>query len=191
VALTQAQRALAGVTITAPIDGTVLAVAGTVGSQVSGPGSSGFVTIGDLNEPQVQANFSQTEVAKVKIGQSATITLPARPGQTYEGSVTHIDMAPTTTGTLVQYGVMIAFGPVPKGLLLGETATIQVTVQESDGTLYVPAAAVSSGPNGSSTVRVRSGKGTATRTVRIGVRGDQYVEIRSGLTSGAQVVVPH
>ncbi|MCW2883913.1 MAG: Membrane-fusion protein-like protein [Streptosporangiaceae bacterium] len=191
VTLDQARRALAGTVITAPIDGTVLTVAGTVGSQVSGPGASGFVTIGDLNELQVQAKFSQTEVAELKIGQAATITLATRSGQSYDGSVTHIDPAATTTGTLVQYGVMIAFDQVPKGLLLGQTATVQVTVRESDGTLYVPAAAVGPGSNGSATVRVEHGTATSTRAVQIGVRGDQYVEIRSGLVAGDRVLLPH
>jgi multidrug efflux pump subunit AcrA (membrane-fusion protein) len=188
VNLAQARRALTGVTLTAPIDGTVLTVAGTVGSQVSGPGSSGFVTIGDLDELQVRAMFSQTEVAKVKIGQAATITLATRQGTSYNGTVTHIDPAATTTGALVQYGVMIAFDAVPKGLLLGQAATVQVTVEESDGTLYLPAAAVGPGSDGSSTVQVRQGPRTASRTVWIGVRGDQYVEIRSGLVAGDQVV---
>jgi RND family efflux transporter MFP subunit len=190
VALTQAKRALAGTAITAPIDGTVLAVAGTVGSQVTGPGSSGFVTIGDLAEPQIQAMFSQTEVAKLKIGQDTEVTLPTRQGTSYGGTVTHIDAAATTTGTLVQYGVMIAFNEVPKGLLLGQTATVQVTVQQSDSTLYVPASAVTSGANGSYTVRVQHGSGTTIHTVRVGVRGDQNVEIKSGLTTADRVVLP-
>jgi multidrug efflux pump subunit AcrA (membrane-fusion protein) len=86
---------------------------------------------------------------------------------------------------------MIAFDQVPKGLLLGQTATVQVTVRESDGTLYVPAAAVGPGSNGSATVRVEHGTATSTRAVQIGVRGDQYVEIRSGLVAGDRVLLPH
>jgi multidrug efflux pump subunit AcrA (membrane-fusion protein) len=104
--------------------------------------------------------------------------------------VTHIDPAATTTGTLVQYNVMIAFNEVAKGLLLGQTATVQVTVQESDGTLYVPATAVTPGANGSYTVRVQHGSGTSIRTVRVGVRGDKNVEIQSGLTTADRVVLP-
>jgi RND family efflux transporter MFP subunit len=190
VTLAQARRALAGTVITAPIDGTVLTVAGAVGSQVSGPGSSGFVTIGNLDELQVQAKFSQTEVAELKIGQPARITLATRQGESYDGTVTHIDPAATTTGTLVQYGVMIAFDQVPAGLLLGQTATVQVTVRESDGTLYVPAAAVVPRSNGTYAVQVRHGSDTSTRAVRIGVRGDQYIEIRSGLVAGDRVLLP-
>jgi multidrug efflux pump subunit AcrA (membrane-fusion protein) len=188
VALNQAQRALAGTVITAPIDGTVITVAGDVGTQVSGPGSSGFVTLGDLTELQVKASFSQTDVAKLKIGQTAAISLATRAGQSFDGSVTHIEPAATTTGSLVQYGVNIAFDNVPTGLLLGQTATVLVTVQQAQGTLYVPATALRAGTSGTYQVQVRRAGGTQTRSVQIGVRGDQYVEIRSGLSSGDQVV---
>jgi HlyD family secretion protein len=188
VALNQAQRALAGTVITAPIDGTVITVAGDVGTQVSGPGSSGFVTLGDLTELQVKASFSQTDVAKLKIGQTAAISLATRTGQSYDGTVTHIEPAATVTGSLVQYGVNIAFDTVPKGLLLGQTATVLVTVQQAQGTLYVPATALRTGTSGTYQVEVHRAGGTQTRSVQIGVRGDQYVEIRSGLSSGDQVV---
>jgi HlyD family secretion protein len=188
VALNQAQRALAGTVITAPIDGTVITVAGDVGTQVSGPGASGFVTLGDLTELQVKASFSQTDVAKLKIGQTAAISLATRAGQSFDGSVTHIEPAATTTGSLVQYGVNIAFDNVPKGLLLGQTATVLVTVQQAQGTLYVPATALRAGTSGTYQVKVHRAGGTQTRNVQIGVRGDQYVEIRSGLSSGDQVV---
>jgi RND family efflux transporter MFP subunit len=188
VALNQAQRALAGTVITAPIDGTVITVAGDVGTQVSGPGSSGFVTLGDLTELQVKASFSQTDVAKLKIGQTAAISLATRGGQSFDGSVTHIEPAATITGSLVQYGVNIAFDNVPKGLLLGQTATVLVTVQQAQGTLYVPATALRAGTSGTYQVKVHRAGGIQTRSVQIGVRGDQYVEIRSGLSSGDQVV---
>jgi HlyD family secretion protein len=188
VALNQAQRALAGTVITAPIDATVITVAGDVGTQVSGPGSSGFVTLGDLTELQVKASFSQTDVAKLKIGQTAAISLATRAGQSYDGTVTHIEPAATITGSLVQYGVNIAFDNVPKGLLLGQTATVLVTVQQAQGTLYVPATALRTGSSGTYQVKVHRAGGIQTRSVQIGVRGDQYVEIRSGLSSGDQVV---
>src|SRR5258708_22728801 len=96
--------------------------------------------------------------------------------------------AATTTGSLVQYGVNIAFDTVPKGLLLGQTATVLVTVQQAQGTLYVPATALRTGTSGTYQVKVHRAGGTQTRSVQIGVRGDQYVEIRSGLSSGDQVV---
>ncbi|MFC4055420.1 HlyD family secretion protein [Actinomadura syzygii] len=125
--LKEARRALAGTRITAPIDGTVLTVAGTTGAQVSGASSGGFITLGDLSELQVEGMFSQSDVARLKVGQDASITLPVRPGAKYTGSVVHIDPSATTDGDLVRYGVKIAFDDAPGNVLIGMNATVTVT----------------------------------------------------------------
>jgi len=189
VALDQARRTLAGTTLTAPTSGTVLTVTGDVGSKVSGPGSTGFVTLGNLDELQVEADFSQSDVAKLKVGQDAKITLPAGNGGPFDGAVAHIEPAATTSGSLVQYGVMIAFNEPPEHLLIGQSATVQVTTAEADNTLQVPSAALRSGPAGTYTVLVKHGAGTRARVVRIGLRGDAYVQILSGLKAGDKVKV--
>jgi HlyD family secretion protein len=184
--LAQAERTLAGTVITAPIDGTVLAVNGQTGDMASA--NSTFITIGDLNELQLQATFSQNDMAHVRIGQDAKITLSADPTKTYAGSVTHIDSNGTSSGQLVKYGVMIAFDDMPSKVLIGQSGTVSVTTGSATDVLYVPSSAVRSGANGKSTVRVRQGNQTVGRTVTVGLRGDAYLEIKSGLTKGEQVV---
>ncbi|HEX6472738.1 MAG TPA: efflux RND transporter periplasmic adaptor subunit, partial [Streptosporangiaceae bacterium] len=189
VTLAQARRALSGTTLTAPIGGVVLSVAGRVGSQVSGPGAAGFVTLGDLNELQVVADFSQTDVAKLRLGQRATISLATRPGGAYPAKVTHIDAAATTSGNLVQYGVRLAFDDQPPGLLVGQSAAAQVVTAAEADTMYVPSAALRPGAGGTFTVQVESDSGVATRTVRVGIRSDRYAEILAGLDPGDRVVL--
>jgi HlyD family secretion protein len=176
--------------ITAPIAGTVLAVNGQAGDAASA--SSTFVTIGDLNDVQLQATFSQNDMTNVHIGQDATITLTADPGKTYAGTVTHIDTNATSSTTnnaqLVKYGAMIAFDDLPSRVLIGQSGTVSVTTASATDTLYVPASAVRSGSNGTYTVQVRKGNTTVSRTVKIGVRGNAYIEITSGLAKGERVV---
>jgi HlyD family secretion protein len=188
--LDQAQRALDGTVITAPIAGTVLAVNGQAGDMASA--SSTFVTIGDLNDVQLQATFSQNDMTNVRIGQDAKITLSADPGRTYAGSVTHIDTNATSSTTnnaqLVKYGAMIAFDDLPSRVLIGQSGTVSVTTASAPDTLYVPSSAVRNGSNGTHTVRIRRGNTTLSRTVAIGVRGDAYIEIKSGLSKGERVV---
>ncbi|MCO6004287.1 efflux RND transporter periplasmic adaptor subunit [Actinoallomurus purpureus] len=184
--VTQAERTLAGTVIKAPIDGTVLAVNGQAGDTASA--SSTFITIGDLKELQLKATFSQNDVAHVHIGQEAKITLSTDSAKTYAGSVTHIDANATTSDRLVKYGVMIAFDDVPSKVLIGQSGTVSVTTASAADVLYVPSSAVRTGSHGTSTVRVRQGDRTVTRTVTIGVRGDTYIEIKSGLSKGERVV---
>jgi HlyD family secretion protein len=64
-----------------------------------------------------------------------------------------------------------------------------VTTAEAADALYVPTSAVRPGPDGTYTIQVKDGSGTRTRAVQIGIRGDQYVQIRSGLTANDEVVV--
>ncbi|WP_181871592.1 efflux RND transporter periplasmic adaptor subunit [Sphaerisporangium album] len=187
-ALRTAEDALAGVKIKAPASGTVLSVTGTAGSDATAGAT--FLTLGDLDELQVKAMFSQTDVGRLKIGQRASVTLVTRQDAAYDGKVTHIDPTATTTGRLVQYGVTVAFDHPPKGLMLGQTATVMVTVDKADEAIYVPAQAVRTRSDGMATVVVRQGNGSVPREVTTGVRGDQYIEIRSGLSAGDQIELP-
>ncbi|MEV4163597.1 efflux RND transporter periplasmic adaptor subunit [Nonomuraea dietziae] len=185
-AMEQAADAVRGTRIVAPASGTVLSVAGAKGDTV---GTGAFITLGDLDELQVQALFTESDVNSLRLGQQAAITLATRQGERYSGTVTHLAPTATTTGRLVRYAVTITFDDPPKDLLLGQTATVTVTTGEADDALYVPAQAVKTGKDGTATVTVRTGSGEKEQRVTTGVRGDQYVQVKEGLTAGDRVVV--
>src|SRR5256886_7127904 len=181
--LRQADQRIAGTVLIAPIAGKVLSVSGTVGSQER-PGGTGFIVLGDVHDTAVQAQFSEADVAHLAVGQSATITLPNRPDP-LPGKVSQISPAGTVSGRLVRYGVLVAFDAVPDDLLFGQSASVQVTTAEAGSVLRVPTSAVSGG----GTVTVRAGGRDQRRSVTVGLRGDQYTEIKSGLSEGEQVVL--
>ncbi len=187
LALAQAQRRVAGTVITAPVAGRVLSVAGAVGS-AENPGGTGFIVLGGVSDTEVTALFTETDVAHLAVGQPATITLPDTPGTPLTGKVSQVSPAGTVSGRLVRYPVMIAFDQVPANLLYGQSANVVITTQSVSNVLYVSSSAVSPGPDGSATVTVRSGGQDQTRAVQTGLRGDQYTEIRSGLSEGESVV---
>lgn len=188
LALTQAQQKLAGTVITAPVAGKVLSVAGTVGGAET-PGSTPFLSLGGVNDTEVTAQFTEADVAHLAVGQPATITLPDRAGQKYTGKVSQVSPAGTTSGRLVRYAVLIAFDQVPDDLLYGQSADVAVTTESVDNALYVSSSAVTGISNGTGTVTVREDGRDRQRTVHIGLRGDQYTEIQSGLSEGDSVVV--
>ncbi|MEV5744453.1 efflux RND transporter periplasmic adaptor subunit [Microbispora rosea] len=185
--LAEAKEALDGVRIKAPADGTILSVAGTAGSRYT---SGTFITLGDLDDLQVQAMFTESDIRFLKVGQAATVTLPAQPGQEYPGTVAHIDPTATTSNRLVRYGVTIVLNKRPARLLLGQSATVRVTTGEAADALYVPSQAVRAQGDGTAVVTVADGGTQSRRTVQVGVRGDSYVEITGGLSEGDQVVLP-
>ena len=127
-------------------------------------------------------------MAHLAVGQAATITLPDKAGHTFTGKVSQVSPAGTTSGRLVKYPVMIAFDQVPADLLYGQSANVAVTTQSVSDVLYVSSAAVTTNADGTATVTVRANGQDQTRTVQIGLRGDQYTEIKSGLSEGESVV---
>jgi HlyD family secretion protein len=189
LALEQAQARLAGTSITAPMAGRVLSVAGAVGQSVTG-GGSGFIVLGGLSALVVEAQFSEADVAAVAVGQKATVTLADHPGVTYTASVVEIDPAGTASGQLVRYGVQLTFASPPADLLLGQTANAAVvTGSSAPNVLYVPSGALNQLSGDSATVVVRTATGDATKTVTTGFQGDQGTEIVSGLAEGDVVVI--
>lgn len=185
--LEQAQLRLAGTVLTAPVSGRVITVGGVLGAQER-PGGTGFIVLGDVQDTEVKAQFSESDVAHLAVGQIAGITL-ANSTQPYPGKVAQISPAGTVSGRLVRYGVLIAFDTVPADLLFGQGASVAVTTAQALGVLYVPTSAVRDVQGGTATVTVRAGGRDSARTVAIGLRGDRYTEIRSGLAEGEQVVL--
>ncbi|WP_090047215.1 efflux RND transporter periplasmic adaptor subunit [Lentzea fradiae] len=202
LALQQAKETLAATVLTAPGDGTITSITGEVGQKVGSSGNStssgsstssgttsGFVVVTDLKNLVVQANVSEADVSKLKADQSATITVNAMSGTPVQAKVTQVDLVPTTSNNVVQYGVTLTLTDAPEGLRPGQSASVEITVAGATGVLAVPAGAVQT-VNGTSSVQVLENGVETRKTVEIGVRGDQYVEIKSGLSAGDEVVLP-
>lgn len=216
-AVSTATTNLAAATLTAPVAGLVVAVNGSVGSSVSagsttstaagastgsdsssGSGSSagsgassGFVTIADVSHLTMTANIAEADIASVTIGQSASVTFPALTNVTATAKVTAISPVATASNSVVTYATTITLDSIPTGLRLGQTAAVAITTASSAATaLYVPTAAVTTGTDATSSVKVVSASGkTSTATVKLGVVGDSGTEITSGLTKGETVVI--
>jgi membrane fusion protein, macrolide-specific efflux system len=89
---------------------------------------------------------------------------------------------------VVTYNVTVAFDGRVASVKPGMTASAAVTTSEATNVLNLPASAVpTSGTTGTVQVLQSNGK-TVTRTIGIGLRGDNAVEITSGLKLGDKVV---
>ncbi|MFI5927017.1 efflux RND transporter periplasmic adaptor subunit [Micromonospora sp. NPDC051543] len=176
--LRQAEDALSGTTITAPIAGRILTVAGKVGSQVSA--GSAFITVADVYDMQIDADFPEADADRLATGQHAVVTLADRPGQQFAATVVQVDPTGTSDGTMVRYGALLAFAEAPTQLLVGQSAAVRVTTGAKADVLRVPSTAVHDVAGTTATVRK---DGVALKVV-IGLRGDQYTEVTSGLAEG-------
>jgi macrolide-specific efflux system membrane fusion protein len=191
VSVLQAEEAIGDLTLRAPVAGTVIAINKTVGSSTDGTGSDSndasgntFATIADMSSWVVECDFAEADVAKVKEGSEVKITFGAVPNETFTGRIRKIDLSATTSENVTTYGVEVDVLNAPSELRDGASASITVTTASATDVIAVPTSAITTDAQGASTVKlVKNGKSTS-RTVQIGIKGDTYTEIKSGLSVG-------
>ena len=113
--------------LTAPFDGTVVQLSTSLGELVQ-PGQV-VVVFGDLANLRIETtDLSETDVARVKVGQKARITLDAL-ANTISGTVAAIQpKAGRSPDGDVIYKVMIDLDLQPEQLLWGMTGEVQIEV---------------------------------------------------------------
>ena len=181
-------------TLVSPAAGTIASISGAVGESPGGASSSdstasAFISLVDLEGPEVVANFSETDAAKIKPGQAATITVDALPNKQLAAHVVSVDTTETVVSNVVTYGVTLVLDRTVPQLKPGMTVSAAVIVSKRDGVLHVPNAAVRTAGGASSVTVVDAKDVQQQRAVTVGVVGDDATEIVSGLKEGDKVVV--
>ncbi len=181
-----AKETLAGATLTAPFDGTILAVEGLAGDSV---GTDTFITIADLAHPLINFSVDEADMENVEVGQAAEVVFDALPDQTFKGTVTRIDPSLTTSGQYkVATGVIqmeVGDDSTSSRLLKGLTGTVTLVQASAENVLLVPLQALRDLGDGTYAVFVvGSNNEPRMKVVEIGLQDDTYVEIKSGLSLG-------
>ncbi|MFB3923370.1 MAG: HlyD family secretion protein [Terriglobia bacterium] len=87
-ALAVAETRLGYATLVSPLAGVVLSKNTEPGEYVAA--GTPIVTVGDLEHPWVRVFIDETDLGRVKVGQSARVTTDTFPGKSYEGRVSFI-----------------------------------------------------------------------------------------------------
>lgn len=180
-----AKAVLESLVIKAPFDGVVLAAKAEVG--VTYPGEERLFTVGDPKALEVIANVTEEDYPLLSVGQSVEIFFDARPDVTVKGKVERI-IPQRIEGDRPLYNIYISLNEVPGGLADGMTSDTAITIAKRAGVLCLPRATVRASNGEATQVKVWNGVETITKEIIIGLRGDTYVEIVSGLNEGEQVV---
>jgi HlyD family secretion protein len=179
----QAKRNLADATITAPFDGVITAVNIIAG----GSSGSSAIQLADISQLHVDVLVDETEIANVKVGQEAQVTLDALSGITLTGKVDNIDPTGTVSSGVVNYSVRVNLDPSEAPLKLDMTANASLIGEKAENVLAVPTKAIRSGramnrstPQSSETVT-----NTASSMVMVLQDGQpRPVPVTVGMTSG-------
>ncbi len=143
-----AQATVNSLNIIAPFDGQVLSVDDRAGDTVSTGDLS--VNLADLNHLYVETQVDESDVANVKLGNQAEVTLDAVSGITLTGEVSAINPVGEVVSGLVKYKVRVDLDKVESEtfLPLGTTANVIIQTKAASATLAVPISAIQNDSNG-------------------------------------------
>ncbi len=143
-AVRQAQVDLDHTYIRAPVDGVVVSrnvdVGQTVAASLQAP--TLFLIAQDLTKMQVDTNVDEADVGRVRVGQDATFTVDAFPGESFSGKVTQIRRAPINVQNVITYNVVVAVANPDLKLFPGMTANVKILVDRREHVLKIPNAAL-------------------------------------------------
>lgn len=180
-----ARRTLGRVQVKSTFDGVVTRVWRGPGALVDGTAATPIVQLSAAALAEVDADATERQLDVLRAGQAASVQLMTQANPLTATLRTRATALDATTGLgLVRFDV-----PSAAPLLLGAFATVTVHVEKRDNALLIPASAMRGAvPDGAEVVVCNSGKADV-RTVKIGWRDADRVEIVDGLKDDERVVV--
>ncbi|MFA5764513.1 MAG: efflux RND transporter periplasmic adaptor subunit, partial [archaeon] len=176
--------------LASPINGVISRVDAKVGQVIQS--GINVVSVISLGEYDVESLIPEADIAKIKVGQSATTTLDAYGSDTYfQTTVIKIDPAETVVEGVPTYKVTLKFVRADDRVKSGMTANLDILTNMKIGVLSVPSRTVYSSDSKKfvKLIDPEDDKKTIETEVGTGVRGvDGYIEIISGLKEGDKVV---
>jgi HlyD family secretion protein len=171
--------------VVSPISG-VIADRPLYAGEMATPGTP-LVTVIDISKVIARANVPQNQSASVKVGQPATIT-QVDTNQTIEGKVTVVSPATDPNSTTVQVWVQ-AENP-GEHLKPGTSVHVAIMTEVIKATPVVPIAAILPGEEGGTACLVITPDNIAhRRSVKLGVREGDKVQVLNGVRPGEEVVI--
>jgi HlyD family secretion protein len=194
ISLKNAQTDLGKTKIYAPKNGIISSVPAQIGSSVSSQNT--LFTLLEDQTVDLPVQVDETEIGKVKLGQSAEVSLDAIKGKTFTGTVTRIAPQARVVSNIAIFDVTVSVSNSNLQLRPGMSAEAQIIAQELKNVLTIPSRAIETVREGSyislatpntepklepSLVRTR---------IEIGASDNSRTVVVSGLSLGQQIAMP-
>ncbi len=154
------------------------------------PNTDDYFEIIDPETEYVSAMVSQQDVIKLKVGQTAKITLDAYRETPFDATISYISYQPVDTVNN-KYEVRLTYTRQSEkyNYHLGMTGEIQVTLSQKDNALVIPRQYITS-ENGKRYVNLFNNQTVEKREINTGIENYQDIEIVSGLNIGDTLSLP-
>ena len=171
--------------IKAPFSGVVIEVKIQAGQTIQAGAPA--ITLTDPKGQEVEATVVEEDLPLVSVGQPVGLFFDALPDQTVKGKISRI-VPRRISGDRALYTIGITLDQVPDHLVEGMTVDGSVVISEKKGVLRLPRSVIHAHADGTAGVEVWTGEQIEKRTIKVGQRGDSFVEVLSGLAEGELVV---
>jgi len=175
-------------TLVSPIEGIVTHIDEPIAGVNITPATAVF-TVADPAGMKFVANIDEVDIANIKEGQKAIITLDAHPDQEFQGTVKKVSFAAITTrGGGTAFPIEIGL-PENESLQfkVGMNGDVEIVLTEKENVLVVPNQALFQKKDQAFVKILQNGKIKEVE-VKIGMEGETETEIIEGLQEGQQVI---
>jgi len=191
-------------TIVAPTSGVIINKLVEPGTTVAASFQTPnlFEIAADTTRMQVEASVDESDIGEVRVGQDVGFTVDAYPNERFKAVVRQIRQAAVESSNVVSYLVILDVDNRDGKLLPGMTANVEIVTGRVASALRVPTTALRFRPKVAD--RPKGGAGTSgqqvyvpgadpykpvRRVVRLGLQGEDFVEITAGLKPGERVLI--
>lgn len=212
--LSSAKLDLSRTVIVAPASGVIInklvEPGTTVAAQFQTPNL--FEIASDTTKMQVEASVDEADIGQIREAQDVNFTVDSHPDTIFKAKVRQVRQAPVETQNVVSYLVIIDVDNLDGKLLPGMTANVEIITGAKTNVLRVPTNALRFSPRIEDREKVAKSKTPyappkkedpqpqlyiastdayrpTKKQVKLGLEGDDYTEIISGIKSGDKVLV--
>ena len=183
-------------TIKSPISGTIVDKNYKAGETTEA--NKTLCSIYDLSYLTMTLSVDELDISNISVGQTVELTADAVSGNKYEGTVTKVSVAGTSSNGVATYPVTIRIDEA-EGLRPGMTMDATIVLQSASDVLAIPANALQRGNtvlvtkdspsavNGTEPRNEAAKEQFVSVEVSVGASDDEYVEITSGLQEGDKI----
>ena len=179
--LSQLETKLGDYVITSPIDGVVISRTAKE-TDLAAVGIP-LATLADKGRLYVDTNIDEIYIKDISVGQNAAVTIQGQADVVYTGRVNKIDDSGTEKNGVTYYKVRIELDNIDE-LIAGMNMDVKIITGSKKDAKYLPIGAVKGNE-----VVVLENKKEVEKTVTIGIRTKEYVEILDGIDETEQIIV--
>ncbi len=152
-----------------------------------------IIKLPDITQMMVEVRVHESHVQKIRPGLTAYVTIDSLPDEQFKGSIRKVAVLPDSTSrffnpNLKVYTTEVVIEDSLPDLKPGISGRAEIIITNLTDVLMVPIQAVTT-VNGRQVCFIEQGGSSVPAPVEVGLYNEKYIEIKSGLKEGDQVLL--